>query len=110
MPTFSETVKDQLPSLLSQIVAKSVSSEDVDLLLLGSLTVFSACLPNVYGIYGGREVFPNFFLFITAQASAGKGRLTLCRHLVEPNLATNYRRHANGENANPTAVFRQPAA
>ena len=41
-------------------------------------------MPNVFGNYGGREVFPNFFLFITAQASAGKGRLTLCRHLVQP--------------------------
>jgi hypothetical protein len=84
MPTFSESVVDLLPSLLSQIVAKAVSPEDADLLLLGSLTTFSACLPNVYGIYGGREVFPNLFLFVTAQASAGKGRLTLCRHLVEP--------------------------
>jgi hypothetical protein len=84
MPTFSESVADLLPSLLSQIVAKAVSPEDADLLLLGSLTTFSACLPNVYGIYGGREVFPNLFLFVTAQASAGKGRLTLCRHLVEP--------------------------
>ncbi len=84
MPTFSETVRNRLPSLLSQIVAKSNSPEDADLLLLGSLTVFSACLPNIYGIYGGREVFPNLFLFVTAQASAGKGRLTLCRHLVEP--------------------------
>ena len=84
MPTFSESVADLLPALLSQIVAKAVSPEDADLLLLGSLTTFSACLPNVYGIYGGREVFPNLFLFVTAQASAGKGRLTLCRHLVEP--------------------------
>jgi hypothetical protein len=84
MPTFSESVVDLLPSLLSQIAAKAVSPEDADLLLLGSLTTFSACLPNVYGIYGGREVFPNLFLFVTAQASAGKGRLTLCRHLVEP--------------------------
>jgi hypothetical protein len=84
MPTFSESVIDLLPSLLSQIAAKAVSPEDADLLLLGSLTTFSACLPNVYGIYGGREVFPNLFLFVTAQASAGKGRLTLCRHLVQP--------------------------
>jgi hypothetical protein len=84
MPTFSESVTDLLPSLLSQIAAKAVSPEDADLLLLGSLTTFSACLPNVYGIYGGREVFPNLFLFVTAQAYAHKGRLTLCRHLVEP--------------------------
>lgn len=84
MPTFSQEVQSQLPSLLSQIVNKANSPEDADLLLLGSLTVFSACLPNVFGNYGGREVFPNLFLFVTAQASAGKGRLTLCRHLVQP--------------------------
>lgn len=84
MPTFSQDIKDTLPSLLKQIVSRANSHEDADLLLLGSLTVFSACLPNVFGNYGGREVFPNLFLFVTAQASAGKGRLTLCRHLVQP--------------------------
>lgn len=84
MPTFSQEVRNTLPSLLSQIVNCANSPEDADLLLLGSLTVFSACLPNVFGNYGGREVFPNLFLFVTAQASAGKGRLTLCRHLVQP--------------------------
>ena len=39
---------------------------------------------NVYGIYGGVTVYPNLFLFVSAQASAGKGRLSLCRRLVEP--------------------------
>ena len=60
MPTFSESVVDLLPSLLSQIAAKAVSLEDADLLLPGSLTTFSACLPNVYGIYGGRADSPLF--------------------------------------------------
>lgn len=84
LPTFSQDVKERLPSLLKQIVQNALSNEDADLLILGSLTVFSACLPNVYGFYGQREVYPNLFLFVTAQASAGKGRLTLCRYLVEP--------------------------
>ena len=84
IPTFFESVTDLLPSLLSQIAAKAVSPEDADLLLLGSLVVTSACLPNVYGIYDGVTVFPNLFLFVMAQASAGKGRISLCRRLVEP--------------------------
>lgn len=84
MPTFSQDVQNYLPSWLAQIVSKAQSLEDGDLLLLGSLTAISACLPNVYGNYAGREVYPNLFLFVTAQASAGKGRLTLCRHLVQP--------------------------
>ena len=82
--TFSQTVREQLPAILKRIVADSVSDVDADLLILGSLTVFSACLPNVYGVYDRREVFSNLFLYVSARASAGKGRLSLCRHLVAP--------------------------
>lgn len=84
MPTFSDEIKDNLPDFLQQVVTKSNSPEDADLLLLGSITAISSCLPNVYGIYAERKIFPNLFLFVTAQASAGKVRLTLCRKLVEP--------------------------
>jgi hypothetical protein len=75
---------DQLPDLLRRITIKGTSPEDKDILLLGSLVSMSSCLPNIYGVYAEREVFANLFLFVTAQASAGKGRLTLCRKLVEP--------------------------
>src|SRR5574344_1299174 len=84
LPTFPDEIYTDLPGLLQKVVAKSNSTEDRDLLLLGSLVVISACLPKVYGIYAEREVYPNLFLFVTAQASAGKGRLTLCRKLVDP--------------------------
>ena len=82
--TFSQSIHDQLPDILKRIVADAVSEVDADLLILGSLTVFSACLPNVYGVYDRREVFSNLFLYVTASASAGKGRLSLCRHLAAP--------------------------
>ncbi len=82
--TFSQAIRNQLPDILKRIVADAVSEVDADLLILGSLTVFSACLPNVYGVYDRREVFSNLFLYVTAQASAGKGRLSLCRHLAAP--------------------------
>lgn len=83
-PTLPDEIYTDLPGLLQKVAAKSNSPEDRDLLLLGSLVVISACLPKVYGIYAEREVYPNLFLFVTAQASAGKGRLTLCRKLVDP--------------------------
>ncbi|MDD3480065.1 MAG: DUF3987 domain-containing protein [Paludibacteraceae bacterium] len=82
--TFPEEVYSNLPVFLQHIICKADSPEDADLLLLGSLTVFSSCLPNVYGIYNQCEVFPNLFLFVSAKASAGKGRLSLCRRLVAP--------------------------
>jgi hypothetical protein len=84
LPTFPDDIYTDLPGLLQKVVAKSNSPEDRDLLLLGSLVVISACLPKIFGIYAEREVYPNLFLFVTAQASAGKGRLTLCRKLVDP--------------------------
>ncbi len=93
--TFSQTVGGQLPDILKRIVADAVSPVDADLLILGSLTVFSACLPNVYGVYDRREVFSNLFLYVTASASAGKGRLSLCRHLAAPlhrELREQYRK------------------
>ena len=84
LPTIPETVYNNLPDFLQRITTKATSAEDKDLLLLGSLVAISPCLPNIFGIYAERTVYPNLFLFVTAQASAGKGRLTLCRKLIEP--------------------------
>lgn len=82
-PVFPDEVYTSLPRLLADVCSYGISPEDTDMLLLGSLTVLSSCLTQVSGIYGQRQVFPNLFLFVSAQASAGKGRLTLCRHLVD---------------------------
>ena len=84
LPAFSHSIRSNLPSIMQRIVEDSSSDVDADILILGSLTVFSACIPNVYGVYDRREVFANLFLFVTACASAGKGRLSLCRHLAAP--------------------------
>ena len=84
LPAFSHSIRSNLPSIMQRIVEDSSSDVDADILILGSLIVFSACIPNVYGVYDRREVFANLFLFVTARASAGKGRLSLCRHLAAP--------------------------
>ena len=84
LPTFSQEVVDSLPDFLKKIVSISNSEADSDILLLGTLTVLSACMPHIKGVYDRRTVYPNLFLFVTARASSGKGRLNLCRHLVEP--------------------------
>ncbi len=84
MPTFSKEMYSLLPEFLGLVINKAKDCEDADLLIIGTLTAISACLPNVSGNYADREVYPNLFLFVVAQASAGKGRLTLCRHIVKP--------------------------
>lgn len=84
LPTFSDRVRGSLPGLLEKVVSKADSAEDGDILLLGSIAVISACLPKVMGVYNRRPVWANLFLFVTARASSGKGRLALCRYLIEP--------------------------
>ena len=94
-PVFSDDVYASLPRLLTEVCSYGLSSEDTDLLLLGSLTALSSCLTRVSGVYGQRQVYPNLYLFVHAPASAGKGRLTLCRHLVSvvhADLRTRNRR------------------
>lgn len=105
MPSFYDKVKNHLPDFLKHITSNAISNEDADLLILGTLTAVSACLPNISGIYAGREIFPNLFLFVTAQASAGKGRLTLCRYIVE-----FIHRQLRDEYANEMEIYRQQLA
>lgn len=57
---------------------------------MGALVSLSACFHNVCGVYDGRIVYPNLYLFVIADAGMGKGALTLCRELVVP---INYRLH-----------------
>jgi hypothetical protein len=38
----------------------------------------------MFGVYDGKKCYANLYLFVTAQASAGKGRLVLCKELVKP--------------------------
>jgi hypothetical protein len=82
--TFPKSLYPELPEILKQTTEVGTSDAEKDLLLLGSLGVISACLPNIYGIYGGQKIFPNLYVFITASASAGKGKLNNCKFLVNP--------------------------
>jgi hypothetical protein len=81
--TFPDSIFPQLPSFLKRVTEIATSSEERDILLLGSIVSISACLPKFWGMYDGKKCFPNLFLFVTAQASAGKGRLSFCKELVK---------------------------
>lgn len=84
MPNLPDHIFPNLPSFLQRVVEVATSKEERDLLLLGSLVTISSCLPKMFGVYDGKKCFANLYLFVTAQASAGKGRLVLCKQLVKP--------------------------
>jgi len=83
MPNFPEEVFPQLPEFLKKVIQVCTSKEERDIMLLGSITTISSCLSMIYGIYDNKRVYANLFLFITAKASAGKGRLVHCKQLVK---------------------------
>ena len=84
MPNLSDHIFPSLPSFLQRVVEVASSKEERDILLLGSLATISSCLPKISGVYDGKRCYSNLYLFVTAQASAGKGRLVLCKQLVKP--------------------------
>ena len=84
LPSFSDKVAVNLPYFLQKVAEQGETPDETDVLVLGAITVISACLPNVHGEYDGLEVFPNLFLFVTARASSGKGCLNLCRYIALP--------------------------
>src|SRR5690606_5536380 len=84
LPILPEQVYAHLPDFLARAVSPADSPEERDVLLLGSMVVLSSCMPTIYGLYDGFEIFPNLYLYVTARASSGKGKLTLCKRLVLP--------------------------
>jgi len=84
LPAFPESVFEQLPPFLSEVVGNSISVDDRDTILIGAIVCLSVCFHNVCGVYDERIVYPNLYLFVVADAGMGKGALTLCRELVAP--------------------------
>jgi hypothetical protein len=81
-PTFSDSLIPQLPQFLQDVVKHATTSQEKDIMILGAITSISACLPKIYGIYDGDKVYSNLFLFVTAAAASGKGKIKFCKRVV----------------------------
>ena len=81
---FDDSVFEMIPECLQPLFIVASNKQERDVILLGAITVLSGCLPNVYGIYDNRIVYPNLFTFIDAPAGAGKGILNFVRYLASP--------------------------
>lgn len=77
------TVHNNLPAILKSIT-NDFDGRERDIVLLSSLGVLSSCLPNVYGLYAGKEVSANLYVIIIAPPASGKGVMTYSRMLVQP--------------------------
>ena len=114
IPNFAFEVKDKLPQILQSVVNHSASSGEADMMIMGAITTLSASLPNVYGIYDQSRVFPNLYLFVNAKASAGKGRLNMCKGLIKPIIqeqlaVADAQSLVLPANSSATAIYKQLA-
>lgn len=95
LPTLPESLYPSLPPFIQEVVNCSISIEDREIVLLGTIGCLSACFPNVCGLYDDHVVYPNLYLFLVADAGMGKGSLNLCRELIAP---INNRLHEESKN------------
>lgn len=84
LPNFPNSLYDQLPDFLRRVTDEFKSDKDKEMMLLSSIVTLSSSLPKLWGIYDRKRVYPNLFLFITGQASSGKGSLVHSKQLVHP--------------------------
>ncbi|MDP4586586.1 MAG: YfjI family protein, partial [Flavobacteriales bacterium] len=77
--TFPEEIYRHLPDPLKSLFENINNPYERDILLLGSITVLSGCMPNVIGFYDRKWVSPNLYTFIEAPAGSGKGVLSWTR-------------------------------
>ncbi len=82
LPTFDKSIYNNLPELLIKATSPMNSTQEKDLVLLGSIVVLSSCMLHVYTIYGGKKIWANSYLFVPGPAGSGKGRLDLCWRLA----------------------------
>lgn len=73
---------ERLPGIL-KTVTTPFSGRERDVVLLSSLGVLSNCIPNVYGTYDGKTIYPHLFVIIIAPPASGKGVMNYSRHLIE---------------------------
>lgn len=79
---FDDKVYELLPSVLKNLT-DNFEGRERDIVLISSLSVLSACLPNFYGMYDSDKVYPNLFSMIIAPAASGKGVMNKSRILIE---------------------------
>ncbi|HPI20112.1 MAG TPA: DUF3987 domain-containing protein [Candidatus Kapabacteria bacterium] len=72
-----------LPDFFQDLLSKFNSKQERDLILLSSLAVLSACIPNYYAIFDNFIIYPNLYLFVVGNPASGKGVIGFSRILVE---------------------------
>jgi len=58
-----------------------VDETEKEVFLIGAIGVISGLLPNIKGLYSGKWIAPNLFVYVLAGYGGGKGSLDYARAL-----------------------------
>ena len=78
----SDEVYSNLPDFIKNLV-NGFSGREKDIVLVSSLAVMSNCMPNVYGVYDGKDNLPHIYLMIIAPPASGKGTMGYSLELID---------------------------
>jgi len=79
-PYIPVSVYHHLPEILKESTNMFKDNTEKDVFLIGAISVLSACLPNIQGIYFEEPVSTHLYSFITAPAGSGKGKLKWAKY------------------------------
>jgi hypothetical protein len=78
---FPASVYKNLPRILSDGCNELTDETERAVFLISGLGVISGMLPNVSGLYDGRTVYPNLYVYTVAPYGSGKGGAMFAREL-----------------------------
>lgn len=77
-----DEVYKTLPPFLKKLTDQFEEREK-DVVFISALGVLSSVIPNIYGVYDRKKVFPNIYTMVLAPPASGKGVMNYCRKLAE---------------------------
>ena len=76
-----DSIIDELPEILKDSCTILVDENEKEVFLIGAIGVISGLLPNIRGLYSGKWIAPNLFVYVLAGYGGGKGSLDYARAL-----------------------------
>lgn len=105
----ADFMKD-MPSFFRRVLLLADDDDMLDTLFLGTLGVLSICLPGVHGSLLKEDIHPNLYIFLTGPAASGKGKIGLCRRMLDSiNSRLSGDRLILPANSSDTALYEELA-
>lgn len=87
--TFQDTFSDKIdPSdwcaYFQPVLDSMDDAEGKDKMILASLVINSGMLPNLFGIYGSKRIYPSLYILFYGPTASRKGEIASCQRIIAP--------------------------